>query len=800
MKLNKLTSAVSVSLLAVALTACGSDDDAPIINNNTATTPAPAPTPAPTPAAVDNTANIAALTAAFKAAGLSDAKAAELAAANPAITAGGAEFNALVNANKPTTPATNAGTEAASETVKKVNPFIDGLNTETTPSVNASQYNRQPNSKFDRRANPAEGFTGGLGDVASDDPTKQNPYLSNYVLGVEVVGNNKVVALDSTGELVRKDGSGVVKVAGSDSPYVKHGGLAYETTHADGATEYAYGKFETATPATVRTLHNSDEAFNDDVMASPTRPDFSTIVAPQIFTIQEFNKHNVEVSRDQAQAALDTAMATGANLTSLKQTRDNNGRVGVAASLANTAANNRARVTANTAPAPTDAPGFGLTVAVNGTLSGLVVYNAASGSVGNAEGAELGYKVPVFGVEENIYNEEGVAINAVDRAQRASTTGNDANRDLSTLFLAKEVVQHKGTDYNGYVPPSPPNPAVNAKPVNWYVEKFKAVGEKVGVNGAITDSAPTVGTSATADPFSGVGSTAVGTTDQPKAQAHLANPVANNFETRVFGKNYNDYLTGTEKTGQAVNTYKGAYDSRERLSNITPETLQYVQYGRLTNNIDVLANANTSVVPKIYRQFQQHGADNSVDTYFYRGTHATSIAQMNALKAQGGNIQYYGHALTYGVGPKVQEAQTGTVPTAYGLGSSEATIGNFVQANYDIAKGTVKGSIYNFINDNVSSTTTNKDFKKQDLISFAGDVSGNTVIGTADKLGTTEKGTLTASFFGENANELGGSISSITREQGYGAQKWGAVFGATQGSILSNFDTSQFGNTNRTGN
>lgn len=258
---------------------------------------------------------------------------------------------------------------------------------------------------------------------------------------------------------------------------------------------------------------------------------------------------------------------------------------------------------------------------------------------------------------------------------------------------------------------------------------------------------------------------------------------------------------GAEGFQDTNNTYVGKFKAVKdgatgemvyKLTNISPNKLNDVQYGRLTNNIDVLSDPATVKTRIIYRQFQEHGAANSVDTYFYRGTHRTTMEQMDALKARGGVIQYYGHALTYNLGPKVP-TDDNKLPTAYGS-SQESTIGNFVQAKFDTAQGKVDGSIYNFINKDVSNKP--EDFFRQDLVTFQGDVYGNTVTGTATKLGIKpEQGTLTASFYGTAANELGGAVNSLTREQGYGEPKWGAVFGATRGTMVEQFNVIETNNT-----
>lgn len=271
-----------------------------------------------------------------------------------------------------------------------------------------------------------------------------------------------------------------------------------------------------------------------------------------------------------------------------------------------------------------------------------------------------------------------------------------------------------------------------------------------------------------------------------KADAKLfsvaSNDTANAFTTRIFGKNYQDYEAGATGVQKTDNTYVAKYakDGSVNLDkDLKVSKLHHVQYGRLTNNIDALYTKPSTRADRdfVYRQFEKHGAPTTVDTYFYRGTNQTSIEQMKAVQKKGGVLQYHGHALTYNIGPYVpKESKPGHVPTAFGIGKSSSTIGNFVQASYDTAKNTVSGSIYNLLNTDADNTTS---FKKQDLVTFTGNVNGNTVIGDSTKLGTNEKGSLTASFYGSGAEELGGNVSSIIRKDGYADPKWGAVFGAT---------------------
>lgn len=766
MKLNKLTSAVSVSLLAVALTACGSDDDAPIINNNTATTPAPAPAPAPTPAAVDNSANIAALTEAFKQARVPADKAAALAAANPTMRVGSTEFNALAAANAAADTGAGTGTNnAVSEVVKTNNHFIKNVDTENNATVTSNQYSRREGSNFDRKANRTQ--VGGLGAVGTDDPTEQNPYLSNYVLAVEATDNDVVVAIDSTGEFVQKKSAAVddegEMVTPTESPYIKNDGLKYTSNHSTRGSVFAhYGKATGTglTPIALSDLGIPGEDSTDGAnVASLTEANHSSLALAAfdatklgvsnvelgtIHTLQQINRLNVV--HDLATDATDAL--TAAKNTNTVMTRQSNGHVkdAVQASLG----------------------------------SGLVVYTAKSIPVGNATGANANMRVPVYGVEENIY-QNGEVINSVESRSKASTdaaslgavnaavgakfgVGNGANK--AAAITAAEGAAAAGiiTDTNT----AARNP--------WFLSREMVMTRTLNDNKDYIYNEDFVGVAGASTKAKSDGT--VDALYDESGYTRSVN-VANNHETRIFGKNFIDYEAGKTGSQTTANTYKGAYGSNNVLvtDGVVADTLQHVQYGRLTNNIDVLREKNDKS-PQIYayRQFQEHGAPNSVDTYFYRGTNYTTLDQMKAVIAKGGEVEYYGHALTYGIGPKVEATKAGTVPTSYGLASSEATIGNFVYAKYDTAKGTVAGDIYNFINKDVANKPN--DFVKQQLVTFTGDVFGNTVVGKATKLSGNEEGSLTASFFGSQANELGGSISSITREQGYAQPKWGAVFGA----------------------
>lgn len=266
-----------------------------------------------------------------------------------------------------------------------------------------------------------------------------------------------------------------------------------------------------------------------------------------------------------------------------------------------------------------------------------------------------------------------------------------------------------------------------------------------------------------------------------------------------FGKNYKDWALNAKsvdtsekrKAAQATiaaNSYKADFDSKGVLAgNVEELKLTNVQYGRLTTNIDRLETdprGDEKEMVLVPRQLKEKGTAGSVDIYFYRGTNETTTDQMKAIVAKNQEINYRGHALTYGISPflDVKSAANVGLPNSFGVATKEGennreAFGNFVQATLKTtgAKGELTGSIYNFVN-KVASGDEKGSFTKQDLITFDGQLLGNTIVGGATNVATKEDGNFRASFFGENAEELGGNITSVV--SGYSKATWGAVFGA----------------------
>ncbi|MDO4777134.1 MAG: transferrin-binding protein-like solute binding protein [Cardiobacteriaceae bacterium] len=243
----------------------------------------------------------------------------------------------------------------------------------------------------------------------------------------------------------------------------------------------------------------------------------------------------------------------------------------------------------------------------------------------------------------------------------------------------------------------------------------------------------------------------------------------------------------------AVNATPGNYDSKVIAYSLGahPITLEHVQYGRVTNNLDEVAAVKVSGTfwhsPDLKK-----GDSKSVDNYFYRGTRETSIADMAKLPTDQ-VVTYKGHALMYGIdnGFHKNDDKGQPLPNAflYQAAPEAIGLGNFVKAQVDFGKQRVAGYVYNawLLNNKKADVTENK------LVQFAGNITGNTVIGTADRtyISGDEKADFRASFFGAKANEMGGSFNSITTDQKYGNEGWGGVFGA-QRTIAVTPDSNTF--------
>ncbi|MDO5090454.1 MAG: transferrin-binding protein-like solute binding protein [Cardiobacteriaceae bacterium] len=294
----------------------------------------------------------------------------------------------------------------------------------------------------------------------------------------------------------------------------------------------------------------------------------------------------------------------------------------------------------------------------------------------------------------------------------------------------------------------------------------------------------------------------------------IANTAATNHKTVVFGSEDTQQTTSRIfgryylANNDVVNSYRSLNFATIDTS-ATPATvslhiantkLDDVQYGRVSGNMDLEAPGAT-IVPHQGKNFQRQpfaakNDNNAVDYYFYRGTNETTLAQMAALPTDY-TINYQGHALMYGLDNSyhglVGGANGGAVqqlPNAFAPGSTAGSadaygFGNFVEANLNMATKKLDGVIYNaWVLDSTKPQVT-----QDTLVTFKGDVTGNTVVGTADRayLAGEDNAVLKASFFGANADELGGAINSVTGN--YGEASWGGVFGAERTTYKSSTQT-----------
>ncbi|SUX25342.1 Uncharacterised protein [Cardiobacterium valvarum] len=273
-----------------------------------------------------------------------------------------------------------------------------------------------------------------------------------------------------------------------------------------------------------------------------------------------------------------------------------------------------------------------------------------------------------------------------------------------------------------------------------------------------------------------------------------------NTTTRIFGRYHLAYSKDNTTKQVSLNSYSGArtfvaeYDAKNenRATQYSlgakPMTLTRVQYGRVSNNLDLDAGQTGYRDNFMRSDFVRKNNDGGVDNYFYRGVDATSIEQMAALPSNQSAV-YHGHALMYGIdnsfhgstGNKGRDLPNAFAPagsTAKGIG-----LGNFVEARVNFGTKRVTGEVYNtWLLDPTKNVTT-----KDKLVQFQGKITGNTVVGSADRayLAGDDNATFKASFFGDKAQEMGGSFNSVKDtdrySDAYGTNDWGGVFGATRG-------------------
>ena len=288
--------------------------------------------------------------------------------------------------------------------------------------------------------------------------------------------------------------------------------------------------------------------------------------------------------------------------------------------------------------------------------------------------------------------------------------------------------------------------------------------------------------------------------------------------TRIFGHYHLAYADQDDRSVKAMsmNSYSGArsfvsqvegtlatptaqgyradLDSKPTQYSLgaKPITLKKVQYGRVTTNLDLTASG-TKLLPNGFLRapFEKKGTGDSVDNYFFRGVDETTIEQMNALPSNQ-VARYEGHALMYGIDNSFHGIRTNRsqkdLPNAFdGTGGQNATahtlgLGNFVEAEVNFGTKKVTGDVYNAWLEQLDKPGVYKD----KLVTFSGDVIGNTVIGKADRTYApgNDEADFRAAFYGSQADEMGGSFNSVKATNKYGSAyevgDWGGVFGATK--------------------
>ena len=278
-----------------------------------------------------------------------------------------------------------------------------------------------------------------------------------------------------------------------------------------------------------------------------------------------------------------------------------------------------------------------------------------------------------------------------------------------------------------------------------------------------------------------------------------------NTTTRIFGRYhlaYADSAADSKVKGAkpvALNSFKGAksfiaeYETGKPTKatqyslGAEPMTLQNVQYGRVTTNLDVDAGDAGYPDGFIRSPYKNKNDSTAVDNYFDRGTNATTIEQMAALPSDQ-TATYHGHALMYGIDNIFHSCGERNLPNAFAGATDGLGLGNFVEAQANFGTKRMIGKVYNEWLLDASKAATTRD----NLVQFQGTITGNTVVGTADRtyLAGDDNATFKASFFGEKAEELGGSFNSVKDADKYGAAygsgDWGGVFGASKGSATSN--------------
>ena len=659
------------------------------------------------------------------------------------------------NNNKPTPP--DAGTHVVDPTGTQV---VDDKDLTKQNTVGTLQYIRRDGSQYDRTLNPSKPASASplLGTTLND----QNPSLTNIVLARQ--------------EIVRADGTPVkAQFAGSDNPMpLKANGDVIHDSVTENGNSLQQENF--ANVDVLAGLYKRGTGDTDANHADDGKDRATTTKAANNIDLKNKIKRDINSSD---------------NNTNVQYTIDNEGKRYVA----ETAVDNRAKsasqvgiindagtkgtqkVTAIIEPIRwetndgvrhndgKDAEGKDIyryiaSVDPIGTTKGRTVVTAEESQT--KKSVRYGYGLAWWSSPENAFE---------NHYTHGNDTPNEANRTTGAT-------------------PTPKKTELDSRALNAAGTAFT----KVENGSAATNGLVRVGGG-----LSTLGQELNWNKDEKKWENH------HNTTTRIFGR-YHLAYAGTDDKNKgvhpvALNSFKGAktfvaeYEAGSDGSKPTrysigaePTTLKYVQYGRVSTQLDVDEGVKGYADNFIRNPYKAKNADDSVDDYFYRGTNATTIEQMAALPSDQ-KATYQGHALMYGIDNDFHNAGKRNLPNAFAGKTDGLGLGNFVEATADFSTKRLQGNVYNeWLLDPTKSTTT-----RDNLVAFQGNIVGNTVVGTADRtyLAGDDKATFKASFFGEKAEELGGSFNSVKDADKYGSaygeNDWGGVFGATRGGTSNTF-------------
>ena len=672
---------------------------------------------------------------------------------------GGSDDN---NSNKPVdpkpTPDNNNNNNNQANDQQVVDPtntqVVDNKDLTKVSTVGTLQYIRREGSQYDRANNPSKQASASplLGVTLND----QNPSLTNIVLARQ--------------ELTRADGQPVkAQFAGSSNPKPLEEATGAPITDENGGVSLQQENFGNVDIfAGMYAANNTDVAHNADTKIESGKSNRTPVAAAGVFNAV-------------------TNSNAAAKITSGSNTLERGDLTVVSTAFTPT---DPATVTDEDGAVLTSPRKHGATQGTVAATDGLTaIVEPAYFQPRNAAGNDVkSLKVSKDRKGNDFYFYRGGS---------ESTVGGTTTYTKTTR-LSDAVTANFGTRYgSNLVWWSAPETAFE----NDYTRKgTKAAQAAAGQPAAFDDSAaatnglirvggglPTLGEELKYDSATGKWEDHHNTTTRIFGRYHLAyvkdakdvNPVTLNTYTgaRTFVAEYETNSAGTEQ-GKATRYSIGA----------APGTLKYVQYGRVSADLDLDAGKTGYADNFMRSEYTFKNRDNGVDNYFYRGTDATSIEQMAALPSNQSAV-YHGHALMYGIDNNYHgktEGKNRDLPNAFAPASSGEQalgLGNFVEARVNFNDKRVRGEVYNtWLLDPTKSVTT-----KDKLVQFQGAITGNTVVGSADRVYITgdDDATFKASFFGDKAQEMGGSFNSVkdTDRYGdaYGTNDWGGVFGATRG-------------------